>query len=288
MTEPRAATQPLGRTPREVRAAITARLQHLSAHPESEAERWICRATGWNRARLYSHLDDSVPIDLDAGEWQRRCDGVPLAYVWGAEEFFGLTLQVTPDVLIPRPDTELLVERVLDRLTQLDATPAPRVVDLGTGSGAIALAVKHGMPAAQVTATDRSPAALAVASQNAERLQLDIHTRLADWFQGLPQDSGWDLVLSNPPYIDPRDPHLADLRHEPDSALTADAHGLADLQHIIRGAPARLRPGGALIVEHGYDQGAAVRALFLEAGFTDVITTRDYGGNERVTEGTRA
>lgn len=263
-------------------------LAALSAHAEGEAERWICRATGWSRARLYTALDEPLPILVDANEWQRRLSGEPLAYIWGEEEFFGLSLKVTPDVLIPRPDTELVVERALSHLEACQTDAPAQVLDLGTGSGAIALAIKHSLPSAIVTATDQSLRALAVATANADRLGLDIHTCSANWFAGLSSSSLWDVIVSNPPYIDPADPHLTDLTHEPATALTADAQGLADLQEIIREAPHHLAANGVLIVEHGHDQGAAVRQLFVEAGFTAITTTRDYGGNERTTEGVKA
>ncbi len=260
-------------------------LAALSAHAESEAERWICRATGWSRARLYTALDSDHPVQVDRAEWQRRLQGEPLAYIWGEEEFFGLTLQVSADVLIPRPDTELLVERALSHLENRTATAAAQVLDLGTGSGAIALAIKHSQPAVQVTATDASAAALNIARANASRHGLDIQFQRSDWFAGLASDARWDLIVSNPPYIDPADPHLTTLTHEPREALTAAQQGLGDLQTIIGNAPAYLQPGGVLIVEHGYDQGAAVRDLFAAAGFEAIATTRDYGGNERTTEG---
>ncbi len=260
-------------------------LAALSAHAESEAERWICRATGWSRARLYTALDEAFPVLINANEWQRRLSGEPLAYIWGEEEFFGLNLKVTPDVLIPRPDTELVVERTLSHLEARPTDTPAQVLDLGTGSGAIALAIKHSIPSAVVTATDNSARALAVATANATRLGLDLHTCASSWFAGLPCASHWDVIVSNPPYIDPADPHLAGLTHEPTTALTAAAGGLADLQEIIREAPLHLASHGVLIVEHGHDQGAAVRELLADAGFVAIATTRDYGGNERTTEG---
>lgn len=278
----------LGATPRAARSAMRDALAELSAHAEGEAERWICRATGWSRARLYTALDSHHPVAVDRDEWQRRLDGEPLAYIWGEEEFFGLTLQVTPQVLIPRPDTELVVERALSHLEARKAQTPARVLDLGTGSGAIALAIKHSRPETDVTATDASAAALEVAQANATRLGLALTTLKGSWFDLLPADARWDLILSNPPYIDPADSHLADLRHEPRQALTAPEQGLGDLQQIIGNAARHLATDGVLIVEHGHDQGAAVRNLFATAGFSAIVTTRDYGGNERTTEGVRS
>ena len=239
------------------------------------------------RAWLIAHDDAALAPALAAAyrdACQRRAAGEPLAYIVGEREFHGLLLQVTPDVLVPRPDTELLVDWALELLPSL-ATPMPRVLDLGTGSGAIALAVAHRHPAAQVTATDLSPAALAVAQGNATRLGLIIETRAGRWWQAVAPDQRWDLVLSNPPYIAGGDPHLPALRHEPLLALTPGGDGLDALREIIGGAPGRLCVGGWLLLEHGWGQAGAVAALLAQAGFADISSRTDIEARPRCTGG---
>jgi release factor glutamine methyltransferase len=210
---------------------------------------------------------------------RRRAAGEPAAYLLGRREFFGLPLQVDARVLVPRPDTETLVEWALELL---EGRTAPRVIDLGTGSGAIALALQSARPDAQVEAVDRSPSALEVAAANAQRLGLPVRLRRADWLLGAGR---YDLVASNPPYVAAADPHLPALRHEPLEALVAGTDGLDDLRAIVAAAPAHLLPGGWLLLEHGWDQGAAVRALLAAAGFARVATRRDLGGRERCSGG---
>lgn len=212
----------------------------------------------------------------------RRAAGEPLAYIARRKEFFGLDLMVDARVLVPRPDTETLVEWAVE---VLGATPSPRVADLGTGSGAIALAIKSRRPDAQVLATDRSRDALEVASANAQALRLAVEFRCASWLDGI--DGRFDLIVSNPPYVAAGDPHLAGLSHEPAAALVAGAGGLDDLRAIAGQAPARLRPLGWLLLEHGYDQAAAVRELLTSAGFSQVASRRDLGGIERCSGGRR-
>lgn len=208
--------------------------------------------------------------------------GEPLAYVLGEQAFWTLTLQVTPDTLIPRPDTERLVEAALACMSAAHG----RVLDLGTGSGAIALSLAAERPAWQVLASDFSAAALAVARANAIKNSLsNCEFRCGSWFDVVSEGEKFDLIVSNPPYIDPDDTHLAALTHEPITALTAPQQGLADLVQIVAGAGRHLLGAGCLLVEHGYDQGQAVRELFAQAGFMQVETLRDYGGNERVTLG---
>ena len=219
---------------------------------------------------------------------QRHLAGEPLAYLTGSKAFYGLDLQVTPDVLVPRADTETLVDWALALLTApADAAkPAARVLDLGTGSGAIALALKASHPALDVWATDRSPAALTVAQANAQRLQLDVRWRQGAWLAALPADAPlFDGIVSNPPYIAEHDPHLAALCFEPRQALTSGTDGLDDLRHIIAQAPRHLAPDGWLLLEHGYDQAQAVRALLLQGGFTEVQSRRDLAGIERCSGG---
>ena len=210
----------------------------------------------------------------------RRAAGEPLAYLLGEKEFHGLLLHVDANVLVPRPDTEVLVDWALELLAGMTA---PRVVvDLGTGSGAIALAVKHGCPGATVLATDTSPAALDVARGNARRLALDVAFAQSSWWAALAGRT-FDLILSNPPYIAAGDPHLTALRHEPALALTPGGDGLDALREIVGGAAHHMTPGTWLLLEHGYDQADAVRALLREHGFEGVATRHDLGGQPRCT-----
>jgi len=245
-----------------------------------------------NRAWLLAHDDEPLTL-ADAQRWAdwlaRRAQGEPLAYITGHKEFFGLPLQVSPAVLVPRPDTETLVDWALDLirdLRQQSATPeAPLdVADLGTGSGAIALALAaHGGPL-RVTATDASEVALQAAARNAHQLRLTIHAKLGPWFAPLAGER-FHLIASNPPYICEGDPHLQALTHEPISALTAGADGLSDLRQICAQAPAHLHPGGWLVLEHGWDQAGAVAELMRAAGFTAIDHRRDLGGVLRCTAG---
>jgi release factor glutamine methyltransferase len=211
----------------------------------------------------------------------RRIAGEPIAYIVGEREFYGLAFHVTPDVLIPRPETELLVELALERL------PAQgKVLDLGTGSGAIAVAIAHARPGAAVTAVDASAAALAVARDNARRHAVSVQLLQSDWYCAVDVAS-FDVIVSNPPYIVEGDPHLSqgDLRFEPVDALTDHADGLSALRNITAGAPERILPGGWLLMEHGYDQAAAVRGLLAAAGLTEIRSWTDLAGIERVTGG---
>lgn len=210
--------------------------------------------------------------------FQRRLDGEPIAYIIGEREFYGLMLHTTPDVLIPRPETELLVELALDRIPDQG-----RVLDLGTGSGAIAIALAHTRPDAVVTAADISAAALDVARRNAARHQATVNFMQSDWYAAL-ADQQFDLIVANPPYIVAADPHLSqgDLRFEPIDALTDHADGLSALRTIVDGASRHLTPGGWLLMEHGYDQACAVRELLAARGFQNVQSWKDLAGIERV------
>ncbi len=238
-----------------------------------------------DRAWLLAHERDALPPEAQAGLQalaRRRLRGEPMAYLRGEQEFFGLTLQVDPRVLVPRADTETLVHWVLE---QAEHRPLPiRVLDLGTGSGAIALAVKAARPALQVTATDASAPALDVARANAERLGLEVAFHAGHWLDAVPGQR-FDLIASNPPYIAAHDPHLPALAHEPDAALTAGADGLDDIRAIVAAAPPALQPGGWLLLEHGHDQAAAVRALLQARGFTAVGSRTDLAGIERCSAG---
>lgn len=252
-----------------------------------DAHLMLARAMARPRSWLIAH--DDAELDAHAAsrwaDWvERRAGGEPLAYLTGEKEFHGLLLEVTPAVLVPRPETELLV----DWADALLHNPADRrsVVDLGTGSGAIALAVKQAHSAAAVVATDASAEALAVARRNATRLSLEVEFVETSWWQGL-EGRQFDLVLANPPYVDATDPALALLRHEPIGALTPGGDGMAALATIIAGTPSHLAPAGWIVVEHGHDQGPPVRRLLADAGFAEIATRRDLAGYERVSAGRR-
>lgn len=235
--------------------------------------------TGGDRAWLIAHDDESLsPAQAAAYAHlcMRRTDGEPVAYLTGTREFHGMPLAVDARVLDPRADTEVLVDWSLE---VLQGCAHPRVVDLGTGSGAIALAIARQRPDARVDAVDRSADALAVAGANAARLGLPIRTRLGDWLQG--DTDRYDLIVSNPPYIAEGDPHLPALRHEPAGALVAGPDGLDAIREIVRQAPGHLAPGGWLLIEHGHDQAAAVRALLDGAGLQRTSSRRDLAGIER-------
>jgi release factor glutamine methyltransferase len=243
------------------------------------------------RAWLLAH-DDSVLGSTDEAALRagiaERAAGVPLAYVIGKREFCGLVLRVTTDVLVPRPETEGLVEWALQWLDgQAPQRPMPTVADLGTGSGAIALSIKQRCPRALITATDASPAALAVAEANGRHHALSVEWQLGDWWQPL-AGRRFDLVVSNPPYVAGDDAHLAALSHEPRAALTPEGDGLGALRRIVAGAPAHLQAGGALLLEHGHDQASAVQALMHAAGFVGVSTRTDLADLARCTLGWRA
>ncbi len=236
----------------------------------------------WLLAHDHDELDARVLRQLD-GLVQRRVAGEPMAYITGTKEFFGLLLQVDARVLDPRPDTETLVEWALEHMPE----QAPcDVIDLGTGSGAIALALQHQRPQARVNAVDASTEALAVAQANAQSLQLPVRFVHSHWLREV--QGAFDLIVSNPPYIRADDPHLAALKHEPLQALASGADGLHDIRAIIEQAPAHLQPGGWLLLEHGYDQAEAVRELFRQTGWLNVQSRRDLAGIERCTGAQRA
>ncbi len=242
-------------------------------------------ARAWLRAHDTDRIDEPQHQRYQALLRRRRA-GEPVAYLLGRKEFHGLMLQVGPEVLVPRPDTEVLVEWALEAL---EGRTAPRVLDLGTGSGAIALAVARARPDAAVSAVDFSVQALAVAMSNATRLGLSLRGLQGSWWQALPEgEAPFDLVVSNPPYIAEGDPHLADLAHEPLLALTSGPDGLDAIRTIVTGAIRHLRSGAWLLLEHGHDQADAVQALLRQAGFEAVDSRRDLAGHRRCTGGRRA
>lgn len=255
------------------------------AEGAGEVEVLLAAASGRSRAWLRAH-DDAV---AEAGwllryrDWlERRAQGEPVAYLIGEREFWSLPLKVTAAVLIPRADTETLVEQVLQRLP---LRAGARLADIGTGSGAVALAVARERPQAQVVATDASSAALAVARENAERLGLaHVGFRLGDWYAALAGEARFDVIASNPPYIASNDRHLGegDLRFEPASALVSGRDGLDAIRVLVADAATHLLPGGWLLLEHGFSQAPAVRALMQAAGLVETGSARDLGGHERV------
>ncbi|WP_259295222.1 peptide chain release factor N(5)-glutamine methyltransferase [Paraburkholderia sp. DHOC27] len=271
-------------------------LLRASPLPALEARILLGHVLGWRRTELITRSDEPLARDQVARYHAleaRRIAGEPVAQLVGAREFFGLEFEVTPDVLIPRPETELLVETAL---AALDGLSRPSVLDLGTGTGAIAVALASARPDARVWAVDRSAEALDVAGRNAARL-LDpqrpggpVQFTRSDWYAALDSALRFDVIVSNPPYIASGDPHLVegDLRFEPRGALTDEADGLSAIRAIIAGAPARFEAarGGVLWLEHGYDQAAAVRALLSERGFAAVRSAEDLAGIERISGGT--
>jgi release factor glutamine methyltransferase len=297
-----------GRVSGESEPATVAALLRASSLPALEARILLGHALGWRRTELITRAEE--PLDAaQVALWYRlearRVAGEPVAQLVGAREFYGLEFEVTPHVLIPRPETELLVETALHVIAN---RTRPHVLDLGTGTGAIAVAIASARPDAQVWAVDRSIDALQVAARNAARL-LDAQrpggalTLLhGDWYAPLDAlrdgPSGgsphapplrFDAIVSNPPYIAGNDPHLAqgDLRFEPRGALTDEADGLSAIRSIVAEAPAWLAARGALWIEHGYDQAAAVRALLAAHGFHDVRSVCDLAGIERISGGER-
>ncbi len=279
-----------GCRPRSVGACL-ARARQLGI-ARLDAQLLLAHVLGCSRTWLLAHDDAAVP-DTRAVDalWARRAAGEPLAYLVGVREFHGLALRVTPAVLVPRPDTETVVDWAIELL---QPAVRPRVADLGTGSGAIALALKHALPRAEVHACDHSLAALDVARDNGQRLGLAVTWHAGSWWQAFETLGGasaaFDLAVANPPYLAEDDPHLAGLRHEPRSALVP-AHGpadaLSDLEALIREAPAHLVPGGWLLLEHGDQQASAVRMRLKAAGFDRIQTRPDLAGRPRASGGRR-
>ncbi|MBB5212787.1 peptide chain release factor N(5)-glutamine methyltransferase [Microbulbifer hydrolyticus] len=260
-------------------------LQH-SDSPRLDLEVLLCHLLGKSRAWLYTWPEHQLDAGLQAQFEQlleRRIAGEPVAHLTGSREFWSLPLKVNRSTLIPRPDTEVLVEVVLALCPQEKLA----LLDLGTGTGAIALALASEKPGWSITAVDKMPAAVALAQENRDRLGFDhVSVLQSDWFSAL-DTQRFDVIVSNPPYIDTQDPHLreGDVRFEPRSALVAEEQGLADIRRIAADARTFLAANGLLLVEHGWEQGKAVRGIFTEAGYDEVETRLDYAGRERVTLG---
>lgn len=270
----------------EDQAALEAALGLESGSARIEVQCLLQQVLGVARAYFFAH-PERVLSETEEASYQallrRRQGGEPIAYILGTREFFGLNLNVTPATLIPRPDTELLVELALGRILR----PRMRVLDMGTGSGAIALAIAHQRPDAEVWACDASAAALAVARDNSQRLSIaNVHFVASDWFSAL-SGQRFDLIVSNPPYIAADDRHLSqgDVRFEPLTALASGADGLDDIRRIVGQAGAHLEKQGWLLLEHGYDQAARVRELLQASGFAKVFSARDLSGVERCSGG---
>lgn len=269
----------------DVRSALAAATQRIGERADAEA--LLLHTLGKPRSWLYSHADDALDEDVQtayAALLERREAGEPVAYITGRRGFWSLELEVTPATLIPRPETELLVELVLQRLPH-DA--ACTVADLGTGSGAIALAIARERPLARVTAIDASTDALAVARRNAQSHEIgNVIFANGDWLAPL-TGQHFDLIVSNPPYIEVADPHLVqgDLRFEPVVALASGHDGLDDIRRIVRDARSYLQPGGWLLFEHGWNQGDAARTLLAAAGYAEVFTAKDLEQRDRVSGG---
>ncbi|MFU8814045.1 MAG: peptide chain release factor N(5)-glutamine methyltransferase [Pseudomonadales bacterium] len=264
----------------------------LAAHADldrRDREVLLCAAAGLTRAQLISRPETPLcaSVEQRLNAWAGRCrQGEPLAYVTGRKEFWGLELEVTPQVLVPRPETELLVEQALERIAARQSGPVD-VLELGTGSGAVAIAIaleaasRH--LAVTVTATDVSAGALGVATENARRLGACVRWIESDWFAQLA--TRFELIVCNPPYVSAGDPHLHALTYEPSLALVSGDDGLAALRRIAAAAPAHLHDGGWLLLEHGFEQGPAVRELLGAAGFEQIETLPDLAGLDRVTRG---
>jgi len=253
-----------------------------------DAQVLLRHVTGREASYIIGHPD----VPLGGGEaaryaalLERRAAGEPVAYLTGEREFYGRPFKVTPAVLIPRPETEVLVDLALERIIQAGA---PRVLEIGTGSGCVAISIASERPNAKILALDNSTDALAVARKNAVEARVgNVAFLHSDWFDALRDDEHFQLIISNPPYVALGDPHLAqgDLRFEPRAALEGGADGMEAIRHIVEGGKPHLLPGGWLLFEHGHDQGERARLLLQEAGFGDIFTERDLAGTERVTAG---
>ncbi|WP_373019537.1 peptide chain release factor N(5)-glutamine methyltransferase [Thiomicrorhabdus sp.] len=269
------------------RASSQIRSQAIGDTPRLDAELLLAHCLGQTRTYLFTWPEkalDNRQLSCFEEKLQQRLQGHPIAHLTGEREFWGLALKVTNDTLIPRPDTEILIETALSILP--DQSPCD-ILDLGTGTGAIALALKSERPQCRVMAVDLSLPALKVAQENARNLKLDIEFKQSSWFENIDSSERFDLIVSNPPYIEDKDEHLSqgDVRFEPITALTAGHDGLNDLKIIIQQACSFLKPQGWTLVEHGYNQAGAVQQLFLQYGYRNIATIKDYGDNPRMTLG---
>lgn len=265
----------------------TEKLQHLP-NPPFETALLLAFSLKVNRSYLIAFPEKEITLETYQqylNMLERRANGEPFAYITGEREFYGLSFQVNQETLIPRDDTEIIVDQALSLMPQATQTDY-RLLDLGTGSGAIALALKKCRPDIAVTAVDYYETTLKIAKINGERNQLEINWFQSDWFSALPQHH-FDMIVSNPPYIDPLDQHLDGdgVKFEPKRALIAHERGLADLYHLIDTAPNYFRKGGYLLLEHGYDQRKALQLRMQERGYTEIRTVKDYGDQDRVTIG---
>jgi len=273
---------------------LNMRLNLSPKEAKFEAQLLLLHVLNKDRAWLIAHENDSIQTEVEIGFQtllNRRLNGEPIAYISGYREFYGLHLKVTPHTLIPRPDTETLVEAALSKIPpnslHSSTVQTKSILDLGTGSGAIALAIAKNRSLINVIAVDASQAALNIAIENAKYLTINnVQFLLSDWFNAL-DGSKFDLIVSNPPYIEADDAHLkqGDLRFEPESALASGSDGLKDIRQIIHNAPKHLNTNGWLMLEHGYNQASAVAALFKQAGFAEISHFLDLGSIERVTIG---
>ena len=263
------------------------RLATVSESPRLDAELLLARALDVPRSYLFAHPEDeldSAAVTRFLTTIERRTEGAPLAYITGQKEFWSMNLMVTRDTLVPRPETEILVDQVLLRIPQDDAM---KVLDLGTGSGAIALAIAKERPVCDVTATDFSAAALAIAKENARQHGLpNIEFLLGDWLEPVAGQM-FDIIATNPPYVPSADPDLERLKHEPLSALASGPDGLEAIRKIALDALLVLKPGGSLLIEHGDEQHVAVAEILQEAGWQDIGVTNDLAGIPRVTTAVR-
>jgi len=268
-------------------------LASVSDSPRLDIEIFLTHILQKDRTYLFTWPEKEL-TDEEANRFNdffaRRLNGEPVAHIIGQREFWSLPLLVNNSTLIPRPDTELLVEAALGLFAEDEENQTRRLLDLGTGTGAIVLALAHEKKSWQCVGVDKELAAVELAEKNRDQLKLNnVKIQQSDWFSALANEAVFDIIVSNPPYIDPEDSHLSegDVRFEPLSALIADNKGLADLEFIIANAPQYLAKQGWLLVEHGHDQGGAVRDLFEKNHFDNINTFRDFGRNERVTIGQR-
>lgn len=264
--------------------------ENSEADGKLDAEYLLCSVLNISRATLISYPEKEIAeaqVTQFKEAVQRRARGEPIAYILGYKEFWDLTLKVTADTLIPRPETEMIVEWVLTEFPDKKSS-AKKVLDLGTGSGAIALAIAKARTNWEVWGVDNSLSALEVAIDNAKHNQINnIHFLNSHWFAAIQQEAQFDIILANPPYIAQNDPHLkeGDVRFEPIFALVGGVTGLEQIAHIVHFAPTYLKNNGLLMIEHGWDQGASVQSLFLQAGFKEIQTLKDLGEHPRVTLG---